>query len=172
MLTELQLQFGGDPAGIGNYEDIPRIARDAGDVLRPDHYDDQRDSQRLTTTPFIPSMIVADPYLRLTIPIDPSVHNPALRRDCAAVSHASNDESRQRRDVLACFAAMHPLQLDGHAVGGLRYELGSDPKAHRPALVAMLDVRALTNGRHELRVAQPARADGDPGKPDVIAFWR
>lgn len=172
VLTTLQLRSASGPTGIGNYEDIPRIARDAGDVLHPDHYDDQRDGQRLSTAPFIPSEIVADPYLRLTIPIDPSVHNPALHRYCAAISKVPNDEARQRHDVLACFVAMHPLQLDGHAVDGLRYDLGSDPKAHRPALVAMIDVRAIANGRHALRIGQPADAGGDPQNPDVIAFWR
>jgi hypothetical protein len=172
LLTMFQLQAGSGPTGIGSYEDIPRIARDAEDVLLPDHYDDQRDSQHLSTTPYIQSQAFTDPYLRLTIPIDPSVHNPAFHRDCAAVSRGSNDEARQRHDALACFAPMHPLQLDGHSVGSLRYDLGSDPRARRPALIAMIDVRTLANGRHELRIGQPVDPEGKPRKPDVIAFWR
>lgn len=171
-VTLLQVDANQEPFSIGNYGLLPKLRRDAGDSLDAVHYDDQRDSQHPTTTPYIQSQIVADPYLRLTIPIDPSVHNPALRQHCAAVSHASSDEALQRHEVLACLAALHPLQLDSRAVNGTRYDLGADPKARRPALVAMIDVRGLANGRHELRIGRPADADGEPQEPDVIAFWR
>jgi hypothetical protein len=60
----------------------------------------------------------------------------------------------------------------------LRYEAGSDPGTGRPALLAMIDVRELARGRHELQVARPPSSDGPSGKPDRerpysrIPFWR
>ena len=61
---------------------------------------------------------------------------------------------------------------------GLRYEIASDPRTDRPALLAMIDVRNLAPGRHDLRIARPPRGDRrpdndnpDPGF-DAIAFWR
>jgi hypothetical protein len=172
--TMYQVEVGRNPDEIGNYGLLPTNARDAADVLRPDHYDDQRDSQRLGMTPFIQSQVVADPYLRLVIPFNPKVHNAALLRDCAVVGHAfpSVDGARRRHALLDCFSAMHLLQLDGHALQGIRYDLGTDPKAHRPALVAMIDVRALANGRHELMVGEPAQPNLGPTPSDRIPFWR
>jgi hypothetical protein len=57
----------------------------------------------------------------------------------------------------------------------LRYDIASDPRTDRPALVAMVDVRALAPGRHELQVARAAAPDDKrPGAsaPYRIPFWR
>lgn len=171
-LTLFQVNTGDEPFAIGDYGLLPEARRDTGDVLRADHYDDQRDGARPATMPYIPSQVVSESWLRLTIPIDPAVHDAALQRYCPALVHPSTADPLQRRALLDCFAAIHPLQLDGHPVAGLRYDLGSDARAHRPALVAMIDVRALANGRHELGVGAPKNADGKSGVSDRIPFWR
>ena len=70
------------------------------------------------------------------------------------------------------------MTLDGKPLNGLRYEIANDPRTDRPALLAMIDVRELPRGRHELRVARPPRADRKPDKDhpdpgfDAIPFWR
>ena len=52
------------------------------------------------------------------------------------------------------------------------------PRTDRPALLAMIDVRELPRGRHEIRIARPPRSDRKPDKDkpdpgyDVIPFWR
>lgn len=173
-LTVYQLELDKNPARIGNYGLLPESARDAADMLRLEHYDDQRDSLRLGTMPFVQSQVIADAYLRLLIPIDPALHNAALHRGCPAVGATGGAPGSPLRDraVLDCLAALHPLALDGHPLGNMHYDLGNDPKAHRPALVAMIDLRALANGRHELLVGEPNQPDGSPTPSDRIPFWR
>ena len=161
------VEFARDPDRTGNYAFVPVEARDSAATLLRQHYDDQRGDQRPGWIPFVQSQVIVDPYLRLTIPIRPALHEPAMRRHCPQ-AEASKNPNRARLD---CLAAMHPLKLDGRPLQ-MEYDLASDPRAKLPALVAMIDVRDLANGRHELRVGQPENADGQPGKPDVIAFWR
>ena len=79
---------------------------------------------------------------------------------------------------LACLQDLHPVTLDGKPVQDLRYDIASDPRSDRPALLAMIDVRDLPRGRHELRIGRPARVgrkqdkdNPDPGY-DAIPFWR
>ena len=70
------------------------------------------------------------------------------------------------------------MALDGTPLQDLQYEIASDPRTDRPALLAMIDVRTLAPGRHELRIARPPRGDSKPGKDDedpgfdTIPFWR
>ena len=79
---------------------------------------------------------------------------------------------------LGCLSALHAISLDGQPLAGVRYEVASDPRTDRPALLAMVDIRDLPRGRHELRVARPPRPDArqDPDNPDPghdrILFWR
>jgi hypothetical protein len=61
-------------------------------------------------------------------------------------------------------------------VTDLHYDAGSDARTQRPALEAMIDVRALAPGRHELAIASAPSTTEDgtsePSDPWVIAFWR
>jgi hypothetical protein len=77
--------------------------------------------------------------------------------------------------TLDCLQRLHPLMLDGKAIASLRYDIASDPRTDRPALVAMVDVRALAPGRHELQVARPTAPDDqrpEASAPYRIPFWR
>ena len=75
--------------------------------------------------------------------------------------------------VLECLQRVHAVALDGHPVRTLRYDAGTDPRTDRPVLVAMLDVRGLAPGRHELRVARTDVVAGSDETPFwVIPFWR
>lgn len=149
---------------IGSYGLFPD---DAGKGLDPAHYDDQRNPARHPAVPYVQSMVIDAPYLQLVVPYRPGRDEPAMRAGCAQVE-----------DRLACLQSLHGLTLDGKPVDGLAYEIARDPRTNRPALLAMIDVRQLAPGRHELQVARPARADAVPDKDnpdpgfDRIPFWK
>jgi len=160
---------------LGSYSMFPDSTRRAVD---PAHYDDQRDPARAGAAPYVQSAIVTGPYLKLVVPFRPARDEPAMRKRCAAQLGAPDDDEALATARLSCLQSLHPVTLDGEAVADLRYEIASDPRTDRPALLAMIDVRDLPRGRHELRIARPLRADRarkkddrDPGF-DAIPFWR
>ena len=158
---------------IGSYGLFPDSERRE---LRSEHYDDQRNPARDAALPFVQSSVIAGPYLELVVPYRPNRNAPAMRRQCAHASGVEDEALATAR--LACLQALHAVVLDGKPLADLQYEIASDPRTDRPALLAMIDVRALTPGRHELRVAHPLRVDRKPDKdnPDpgfeAIPFWR
>ena len=157
------------PIRVGSYAAFPRLSH-ADRALDPAHYDDQRDPARDPPTAYLTSAVATGPYLRLTVPYDPR-RDAAPMRGCAVPAGTDAAKAAVR---LECLQSLHGAMLDGKSLD-LHYELGSDARTDRPALVAMIDVRALAPGRHELRVARPPKsADGhadDPGF-DRIPFWR
>ena len=162
-----------DPEQVGSYAAFPAFA-DARRTVDSGHYDDQRDPVHDAPAAYIQSMVVTGPYLRLAVPYDPQRDTAALRA-CAIPAGTDDAKAAARLD---CLQRAHPATLDGRALPGLRYELGSDPRTDRPALLAMIDVRALAPGRHELFLTRPARPagsyDSDDHAPDFdrIPFWR
>ena len=73
----------------------------------------------------------------------------------------------------ACLTRLHAVMLD-RARLPVDFAVGTDARTDRPALVAMIDVRALAVGRHELVVVGPP-LPGDVGAKstvDRIQFWR
>jgi hypothetical protein len=143
-------------------------------VLAAAHYDDQRDPLRSPAVPFIRSAEVDGNYIRLTVPFRPGDDIPAMQRECTAVAKIEDTDGRAAA-ALRCLAARHPVTLDGKPLAGLHYDAGSDARTDRPALVAMIDVRALAPGRHEIAVARaPGRDEGTPKSSDawIIPFWR
>ncbi|HSD17808.1 MAG TPA: hypothetical protein VLC71_11195 [Thermomonas sp.] len=160
-------------SGPGSYGYFPRSD---GIAIEPANYDDQRDPGRDRPVPYVQSTVVTGPYLRLVVPYRPTRDEAAMRASCGHADALADGPRATAR--LACLSALHAVALDGRAVEGLRYEVASDPRTDRPALLAMIDVRDLPRGRHELRVARPLRADARPGKDapdpgyDRIPFWR
>ncbi|MEO7478201.1 MAG: hypothetical protein ABIT64_03100, partial [Lysobacteraceae bacterium] len=173
-LAIYQIDFEKNPEQYGNYALLSSAMDGSSDVLRPEHYDDQRDSTRLGTAPFVQSQMIPDAYLRLVIPIDPRRHNDAMRQHCTvAIKESETDSTAQhQRALVDCVGNLHPLTIDGKPVANLHFDLGIDAKAHRPALVAVIDVRGLANGRHELLVGEPAQPDQSSSPPVRISFWR
>ena len=153
---------------IGTYALFPGAGASRID---PAHYDDQRDPSRDDPLPYVQAMTIAGPYLKLVVPYDPRRDEGAMR-DCRVPGNA---KAAQRTNILlACLSALHPVSLDGKPLPGLRYETASDPRADRPALLAMIDVRALAPGRHELQVSRPPRSgkeEEDGLSFDRIPFW-
>ena len=173
-LAIYQIDFEKNPEQYGNYALFSSAMDGSNDVLRPEHYDDQRDSTRLGTAPFVQSQMIPDAYLRLVIPIDPRQHNEAMRQQCTvAIKESETDgTAQQQRALVDCIGKLHPLTIDDKPVANLHFDLGSDPKARRPALIAMIDVRWLANGRHELLVGEPAQPGHSSSTSVHIPFWR
>ena len=96
--------------------------------------------------------------------------------DCRIVAAASQPRPAEAR--LACLQALHPVTLDGAAIPDPGYAVTHDPRTGRPALLAMLDIRGLAHGRHELVIGRPARegrvrrAERDDPGHDRIVFWK
>ena len=156
----------------GSYALFPYSVDDVH-MLRSAYYDDQRDPLHDPAIPFIQSAVIDGSYLRLTVPYRPQHDAPAQRHACARALALAAGAARGEA-LLDCLARLHAVTLDGRPLATLRYDAGSDPRTDRPALQAMVDVRALAAGRHVLRVA---RGSGDDGaragdNADTIVFWR
>ncbi len=161
-----------EPVHSGSYRLFPRSIDDSR-TLRSAHYDDQRDPLHDAATPFVQSAVIDGPYLRLTVPYQPQRDAPAQRVACAGALALAEGVARSDA-LLACLSHLHALTLDGNPLASVHYDVGSDPRTDRPALLAMIDVRALATGRHVLLVARGssngvARADDNAV---VIVFWR
>lgn len=159
---------------IGSYSGFP----DANALaINPAHYDDQRNPARDNARPYLQSAVIIGPYLELVVPYRPDRDEPAMRNLCGEKTLDLAGAALAKAQ-LACLQDLHAVTLDGKPLTGLRYEIASDPRTDRPALLAMIDVRELPRGRHELRIARPPRADRKPDKDhpdpgfDAIPFWR
>ena len=154
-----------NPDDYGSYQAFP----DSDDLpmrtADPAHYDDRRDPLRSRITPYVQSAVIIGPYLQLTVPWDPDRDEPAMDGRCGDVPADKQ---------LACYAEhIRPATLDGKPLA-IAYEIGEDARTNRPALMAMIDVRALERGRHVLGIKLPPRLrkkDDDP-PADFIPFWR
>lgn len=175
---------------IGTYALFPDLRPTDARQLDGAHYDDQRDPLHDRPRPFIPSMVVKGDYLPLVVPYRPERDADAQRRHCPQAMKIA-DKAARADALLQCLTELHPLALDGTPIKDLRYDVGQDPRTDRPALIAMLDIRALAPGRHILtvgstpdtqhdetlgpvmvvRVGTPPRDARDPAL-DQIAFWR
>jgi hypothetical protein len=153
----------------GNYSAFPIAGDGHPPSLDARHYADRRDAARDGDAPFVPSMFVRGPYLEVTVPYQPALDEGAMRKACPGVARRPDDAARVAGS-LDCLSRIHALRLDGKPLAE-RFETGSDPATGRPALVAMVDVRALAPGRHELRTARLDAHDDEP-KDHVIPFWR
>ncbi len=160
----------------GNFEYVPTDSPGAARTLRAGHYDSLRDPASATPLPFIESEMSTGDYLRLAVPYRPNLHNRALRRTCprGAFDEPKSSRARDRRrvELLQCHARIHRVEIDGQPVADLAYDFASDPKTGLPVIVALIDVRNLARGRHELAVQRPhAEADDHP-RDYRIPFWR
>lgn len=161
------MKVAAQPERFGGYERFPRPAADSGRLLDASHYDRLRDAARDPAVPYIQDAVVVGPYLKLVVPYRPGEDDAALQRGCTGGSQDADAGTA----ALACLERLHAVRVDGKPLPATRYDAGSDPRTDRPALVAMIDVRALAAGRHELRVARAGSA-GARDAEYVIPFWR
>jgi hypothetical protein len=160
-----------EPGSMGSFALFPQARGTDGGAILPAHYDDQRDPARDRPLPHIQSAVVTDPYLRLVVPYLPARDEAVLRNTCPGLESLQDDARRSA--ARGCLQRMFPATLDGKPLP-LPLESGVDARTGQPALVAMIDVRTLARGRHELTVAEPADADAgtEPPQPQRIPFWR
>lgn len=158
---------------FGSYAEFPEAA---APHIDPAHYDDQRNPARTAAVPYVQGMVIEDAYLKLVVPYNPQHDESAMRRRCP---HARALPQPDRGAAqLACLAALRTVMMDGKPLHKLRYEVASDARTDRPALLAMIDVRELPRGRHELRIARPLSGKPKRGQGerhseyDTIPFWR
>ncbi|MCB1561836.1 MAG: hypothetical protein KDI75_12220 [Xanthomonadales bacterium] len=186
LMVTINIRVSRNPESAGSYARFPFAASGADDALDNAHYANRRDPLRDGIAPYIQSDMPTDAYLRLLVPFDPIRDGTAMTAcppaDADGTEEHRDAEStaRQRRDrLLACLAALHPVTLDGSPVHDLRYASSADETSNRPALQAMIDIRQLPPGRHELTVAVPLDPDAvedagnpEPNPPYRIPFWR
>jgi hypothetical protein len=154
------------------------LSRDGG--MHPAHYASQRNGlARHLPAPYIPDPVVDGPYLRLFVPYVPHRHDGALAAcDVPADASVDGDEGAAISARMRCFAALLDLRLNGVTLDGVVLERYRDPTSEHDGGLAMIDVRALAPGRHELTIARLPRDASllaGPGKtslPDRIVFWR
>jgi hypothetical protein len=157
-----------DPASLGQYESFPQLANAARHV-DASHYADTRNPDRDEAVPYIQAAVATGPYLELVVPYRPASDGDALH-DCRRAQDSSGAEARAGA-LLACLQQAHAVTLDGTSLPTLHYDIGTDAATDRPALVAMIDIRALSPGRHLLRIAEPSSRGTQAIEPVVIPFW-
>lgn len=166
------------PMHFGSYSGFPHFESESRSthVLYTAQYGDQRAALESSRVPWIQSRVITDPYLELTVPYEPSEDGQAIRSECPDVAKA--EQEGRPLAALACLTELHAVSIDNKPLRALRYQVAVDPDSRRPVLLAMIDVRALAPGRHELRVRatedpedKESHAD-EPQGPWVIPFWR
>ncbi len=160
----------------GSFTYVPTDSPGAVRTLRAGHYDSMRDVDADTPLPYISSELADGDYLRLAVPYRPNLHNATLERVCprGAVEEPKGVLARDRRrnELLECHARIHAVAIDGVPVADLAYDFGTDPKTTLPIVVAMIDIRHLEPGRHELAVRRPHVESDDDPRDYRIPFWR
>jgi hypothetical protein len=172
--VSLSLKTLRDPERIGGYSLFPDRKDLPARAINSATYDQQRNPARDAAVPYVQNIVVTGPYLQVVVPYDPDRDDTALRRDCTAMLRMTGHAGRAAA-TLDCLQRLHSLLLDGKAIESLRYDIASDPRTDRPALIAMIDVRALAPGRHELQVARAIAPDDkrpEASAPYRIPFWR
>ena len=166
-----------NPDSFGSYDAFPSVDADQARAVDTAHYDDERNPETDAIAPYIQSAVIKGPYLRLVVPYEPRRDDAAIRNACPdAVALQGADRVAR---LLDCLQRLHAVALDGKPLT-VAYDSSRDPRTERPALLAMIDVRALKRGRHELRISSPPvdRDDARTGRAadrrqfHRIAFWR
>lgn len=102
------------------------------------------------------------------IPYRVSRHNAWL--EACPEAGAEVEAERARLD---CLATLHDVRIDGDPVAQLRFDAFEDPDNGVEGMLAMIPVRALAHGRHELTLLAPPHPDrASPPLTYRIPFWR
>lgn len=184
-----------DVFNLDGYAELPSLSDTRGRALDPRSYADQRAGRlSLVPQPFIQSEVVDGDYLRLFIPYQPARDAPLMHGLCdAALAPAASTDNLDERNLLQraaantlldCVGTVYSVLIDGTDVADLHFDLASESALGLRGFVAMIDVRDLPRGRHELliqRAPLPGTATPEEieayerrktGQGRVIAFWR
>jgi hypothetical protein len=173
LVAALQVGLQQDTVAMGDYARWPAAGPGLGDSLFAAHYRDQA----AAGTPLVPTIDSAFPdgdYVTLVVPFDPRRHPPVLARACPQ-AWTGPDSPARRAALLDCLGRVLAPRLDGRPLPGLRARYYTDPRTGQQGLAAIVPVRGLAAGEHELRVglAPPTspRMTREPAEYR-IAFWR
>jgi hypothetical protein len=158
-----------EPDPFGSYGGFPAAGDRVPYTIGTGHYADRRDAAREGELPYVGALVAGHSYLEVRVPYRPSDDEPAMQRECPQARTLS-DPARRVAAELACLGRIHALNLDGRALA-VPFDTSTDPDTGRPVLLAMIDIRALAPGRHELRTPR-LDAHADEPKEYVIPFWR
>lgn len=165
----------------GDFDGLPDDTMYAANSAQPEFYDSSRNGETSLglLAPFIPNRVVRGPYLELFVPYLPRRHTPAMQRACPdalAEMIAANEDNADvgSRAAFDCLARLHDIQLDGLPVA-VTFDASADPKTGQRGMLAMIPVRDLAAGRHELSVAAITRTSAKkelPVRRYRIIFWK
>jgi hypothetical protein len=141
---------------------LPSVPNGHNNEISNDHYADLRqEAPHISLRPFISSRVQTGPYLEVTLPFT-SRRPPSSVEACSRHRYAS--------DTAACLMQTQ-LLLDGKPLNADWLEQVA--VSHKStSLTALVDIRKLPKGQHQLMVLYPANAE-DPKLrwQERIYFW-
>lgn len=168
-----QMLYASNLIDYGRYDGLPSSEDAAVSGVQPAFYATQRGeaSGGRAPPPFIPDRVVRGPYLELFVPYLPRRINPALAQRCPETALPNAAENAG----LVCLAKLYDIRLDGEPLQ-VALEPATDPKTGLRGSLAMIPVRELAQGRHEVSLVEVRPDRGtEPDKPQRryrIPFWK
>jgi hypothetical protein len=157
----------------GAYDGLPKPELGAEFIMRPEYYANSRGEQFSTSlVPYIEDSVANPPYLRLFIPYQPSRYNELLKMQCpeSLVRNIAN-----KGEGLDCLSNYFAIQIDAQAISS-PLVAATDSKTGQRGMVAMIDIRQLSDGQHVLKIkAMPKRSESsekEAPKFHKIPFWK
>lgn len=140
--------------------------------VRGVHYDDRAAGAIGRRVPSIPSAQVDGAWLPLFIPWVDLWHAEAFDACRAPHGDGWRADAARARAVLDCMAAKQPITLDGQPLA-VAWHLIDDPLRDRRGFLAMIDLRSVPSGAHELAIlpAPPGRNEQRADEAWRIPFW-
>lgn len=155
----------------GAFLGLPRTLAADTPIIRPENYRRLRtDAQSLHLVPTIEDVVVDEHYLRLFIPYQPSKYNSLIRKQCPAALAVA---SANKGNGMACLSKVFDIKMDGKLVA-VPLMASVDIDTRQRGMVAMIDVRKLDAGQHELSMIVFPRNLESRAESRVhrIPFWK
>jgi len=155
----------------GAFPGLPRTLAADTPTIRPENYRQLRtDGQSLLLVPTIEDVVADESYLRLFIPYQPSKYNSLIRKQCPAALTAA---SANKGAGMACLSKVFDIRMDGKPVA-VPLMASVDVDTRQRGMVAMIDVRKLGEGQHELSMIVFPRNIESRAESRVhrIPFWK
>lgn len=131
----------------GAFLGLPRTLAADTPSIRPENYRQLRtDAQSLHLVPTIEDVVADEDYLRLFIPYQPSKFNGVIKTRCPG---ALAETSANQGAGMACLLKVFDIRLDGKPVS-VPLLASVDVDTRQRGMVAMIDIRKLSEGQHEL----------------------
>ena len=91
------------------------------------HYATRRDEN--AGYPFIDDLFETGNYLTLFVPYREMQAFGSLQKNCPNVDAAVAKSQARGNPLLACYARLHPVSLDGIVVADIAFDVARDPKS-------------------------------------------